>query len=503
MAALVAIAPLALIVVLMAALRWSAANAGLVGLVAAIVGAVGYFGFGTSTHAEHGIAGALAGTGAEAVFSAVDILWIILPALSLYELQQRSGAIDAIRAGLMSLSSDKTLLAVIIAWFFGSFMEGAAGFGTPIALSAPLLVSLGFAPVVAVALPLIGHVAGTSFGALGTPIFAQADVSGISGDSIAPPTAWLHASLAPLLVLSIVFIARGGRFQAKYAAWAILAAACFLVPYLVLAAWVGPELPTLGGALAGGLVFAFILRRMRAQQAERLDVRSLAVAGMPYAVLVGLILVTRLVPEVRSALRQVVIEWALPGPFGGRIQPLYHPGTMLLAGFLFGGLLQRRKPAELAAAVAAAVRRLVPVAMALLAMLGIARLMVHAGMIEALAATATQTGRAWPLLAPSVGAIGSFITGSTTVSNILLTDLQQAAAAGLGLPVLAMIAAQGFGAAIGNCAALHNIITGAATVGLQGHEGDILRKTGPVCLALLALGGVVVLTVALWLPSGN
>ncbi|MGY3607964.1 MULTISPECIES: L-lactate permease [unclassified Bradyrhizobium] len=500
MAAFVSIAPLALIVLLMAVLRWSAASAGLVGLVAAAAGAIGFFGFGTRIYAEQGIARVLIGTGAEAAFSAADIVWIILPALSLYELQQRSGAIDAIRRGLMSLSSDETLLALVIAWFFASFMEGAAGFGTPIALAAPLLVSLGYTPVVAVALPLIGHVTGTSFGALGTPILAQADVSGISGSSIAPPTALLHASLAPLLVLSIVFIASKARFQVKYAAWAIVAAICFLLPYLVLAMWVGPELPTIGGALAGGLAFAFVLRRMHPQQAETLDARSLAIAALPYAVLVGLILVTRLVPQIRDPLRQIVLEWGLPGPFSGRVELLYHPGTMLLAGFLFGGLLQGCKIADLAGAVTAAIRRLVPVAAALFSMLAIARLMVHAGMIEALAETATRTGQAWPLLAPSVGAIGSFITGSTTVSNILLTDLQQATAAGLGLPMLALIAAQGFGAAVGNCAALHNIITGAATVGLQGREGDILRKTGPVCLGYLALGGVLALTFARWFP---
>jgi lactate permease len=500
MAALIAIAPLALIVLLMAVLRWSAANAGLVGLVAATAGAIGFFGFGTRLYTAQGVTGALAGTGAEAIFSAVDILWIILPALSLYELQQRLGAIDAIRTGLMSLSSDKILLALIIAWFFASFMEGAAGFGTPIALAAPLLISLGFTPVAAVALPLIGHVTGTSFGALGTPILAQSDVTGISGNSIAPPTALLHASLSPLLALSIVFIAGAGRLQLRYAAWAILAAICFLLPYLALAIWVGPELPTLGGALAGGSAFAFILRRLHAEQTATLDARSLAIAALPYAVLVGLILVTRLVPQIRTALRHVVLEWAMAGPFSGRVEPLYHPGTMLLAGFLFGGLLQGCKLADLAAAVTAAVRRLVPVAIALFAMLAIARLMVHAGMIAALAETATQTGQAWPLLAPAVGAIGSFITGSTTVSNILLTDLQQAAAGRLGLPVLALVAAQGFGAALGNCAALHNIITGAATVGLQGREGDILRKTGPVCLGYLALGGALALTLARWFP---
>jgi len=131
-------------------------------------------------------------------------------------------------------------------------MEGAAGFGTPIALAAPLVVSIGFTPVVAVALPLIGHIVANSFGALGTPIFAQADVSGLSGSSIAPPTALLHASLAPVLALSIVFIARTGPFRAKHAAWAVFAAVCLLLPYLGLAAFVGPELPALVRALADG-----------------------------------------------------------------------------------------------------------------------------------------------------------------------------------------------------------------------------------------------------------
>jgi lactate permease len=297
-----------------------------------------------------------------------------------------------------------------------------------------------------------------------------------------------------------VFMAGGRRFQAKHAIWSIVAAVCFLLPYLALAAWVGPELPTIGGALAGGSAFAFVLRRMDAQQAEPLDARSLAIAALPYVVLVGLILVTRLIPQIRDPLRRVVLEWSLAGTFGGRIEPLYHPGTILFAGFVFGGLLQGCKLSDLASAVAAAIRQLVPVAVALFAMLAIARLMVHAGMIDAMAATAARTGQAWPLLAPSVGAIGSFITGSTTVSNILLTDLQQAAAADLGLAALPLIAAQGFGAAIGNCVALHNIITGAATVGLQGREGDILRKTGPVSLGYLALGGILALTLSRWFP---
>jgi lactate permease len=120
------------------------------------------------------------------LFRAIGILWIILPALSLYELQRHSGAIDAIRTGLMSLSSDKTLIALVIAWFFALFMEGAAGFGTPIALAAPLLVGLGFTPVVAVALPLSRKQAAAS--ELGLPLLAMIAAQGFgaaAGNSVA------------------------------------------------------------------------------------------------------------------------------------------------------------------------------------------------------------------------------------------------------------------------------------------------------------------------------
>jgi lactate permease len=135
------------------------------------------------------------------------------------------------------------------------------------------------------------------------------------------------------------------------------------------------------------------------------------------------------------------------------------------------------------------------VLLALLAMLALARLMVHAGMVEALAeAAAGSVGQAWPLMAPAVGALGTFVTGSATASNILLTDFQLATAAALGLPVIWMVAAQGFGAAVGNIVCPHNIVAGAATVGLAGRQmGDVMRRTLPVCAFYAGLGGLLVL----------
>jgi lactate permease len=135
--------------------------------VLAVAVALALFRIGREIHSEVGAAGVLAGAGAEALFTTATSLWIIFPALAIYELQVRSGAFDVIRAGMVSLSDEPRIQALLVAWFFGLFMEGAAGFGTPVALAAPLLVSLGFAPVRAVALALIGHAVGVSFGRRG------------------------------------------------------------------------------------------------------------------------------------------------------------------------------------------------------------------------------------------------------------------------------------------------------------------------------------------------
>ena len=127
-------------------------------------------------------------------------------------------------------------------------------------------------------------------------------------------------------------------------------------------------------------------------------------------------------------------------------------------------------------------------ALALLAMLALSRVMVHSGMIDALAAAAARAGLLWPLAAPAVGVLGTFVTGSATASNILFSEFQVSTATALSLSPVAMLAAQGFGAAIGNVIAPHNIIAGSATVGLAAREGDILARTAPAC-ALYALAG--------------
>jgi lactate permease len=202
-----------------------------------------------------------------------------------------------------------------------------------------------------------------------------------------------------------------------------------------------------------------------------------------------LVLVTRLVPPVRDPLFEVVVDWRIFDNFTGDVRPLYHPGLLLPIAFAIGAIAQRAASSDVRAAIATTNRRLIPVVVALLAMVTIARTMSQSGMTDELAASAAGVGAAWPLLAPAVGALGTFVTGSATASNILFTDFQITTADATGQPVLPLLGAQGFGAAVGNIICPHNIVAAAATVGLSGREGLVLRRTLPVALVYVALGG--------------
>lgn len=497
--------PILTILVLMVWLRWSAARAGSTGLLLALAIAWLCFGYGSRVLPELGAGIATAGALGEALFLALTILWIIFPALCIHELQSRTGAIDVLREAMARLSDDPRIVALLVAWFFVLFIEGAAGFGTSVALAAPFLVSAGFGRVEAVSIALIGHAVGVSFGAVGTPILPQIAVTPFTGIELAAATANYHVLLGwmmPLLVMVLVGHAMpGGRaLSPVHLAWAIGAAAAFLIPFYLIAVFIGPELPTLGGALLGALAFVGVLLAVRrGQQASGVQSAGPGMAllrsAAPYLVLVLLVLLTRLIPIVRETLQDLTLAWRFE-PFSGSMAVLYHPGTLLLASFVLGALLQRVAIPDILSAARQVLKRLLPVTLALVAMLSLSRVMVHAGMIDTLALTAADaTGRYWPLFAPFVGVLGTFVTGSATASNILFSDFQQATAERLGMPALPLLGAQGFGSAVGNIICPHNIVAASATVSLVGQEGEVLRRTLVPALAYALLGGLLALLV--------
>jgi lactate permease len=501
--ALLAASPLLLIVVLMLYFRWPAARAGIAGAFMALLLALGFFGYGQTVYAEIGVLRALAGVGLEASFTTVTILWIIGPALCIYNLQKNTGGMEVLCDSLGSLSSDRRLTALLVAWFFALFMEGAAGFGTPIALAAPFLVSAGFKPVEAVALALIGHAVGVSFGAVGTPIVPQVQASGLLPIELSRATGIYHALLGWIMLALLVFLVKrsGGREERSGSlwAWAAFAAVEFFVPFFLISRFVGPELPTLAGAFIGGALFVagmLVLRGRRPPEpaASRRGTLSVLRAAAPYLTVIALVLLTRLLPPVREALFPIEWRWGFAGEFSGIIRPLFHPGTLLWLAFLSSIFWLRATRSQVKEALGQTVRQLATVTVALIAMLVLARIMVHSGMIELTAiALAGAAGISWPFFAPFVGALGTFVTGSATASNILFTDFQEAAAKELNLPPAPLLGAQGFGAAVGNIICPHNIIAGGATVGLKGQEGQVLLRTLPACLIYAIAGGLVAL----------
>lgn len=497
MQTLLALMPIFLLLFLLIGARWSAAHAGLASTAVAVLVAIFAFDFGSSMQ---DLGRNLAGTSLEAGFLAVTILWIVFPALCIHEYQTRNGAIVLFGRWIASLGDDRRVAALLIAWFFALFLEGAAGFGTSVALSAPLLVAAGFSPLRAVNLALIGHATGVSFGAIGTPMIPLLASGALDSHALSFMVVLLHAALGWVLAAAVYHLAGSGMparsSKTEGWFWIALAYLLFFVPAAALAWMIGPELPTLGGALIGGVLFAAFVRwrqKLRHQPTEPNGARTLLAAILPYLIVIALVLVTRLEPNISQSLRDWVFEWSLFGTFRGTIAPLYHPGTILFLGFVLAGIARRKTGAELGGAAVAAARRLPLIAVALVSVLLLARLMVHAGMIDQLASDAAGLlGAAWPLAAPATGALGSFITGSATASNILFGEFQYSTATAIGLSPLLIAAAQAFGAGIGNIIAPHNIIAGAATVGLIGREGDVLKVTLPICLLFTVTGGVIV-----------
>ncbi|MCC5946923.1 MAG: L-lactate permease [Nitriliruptoraceae bacterium] len=501
MTTLLAALPIVLVLVLMIGFGWPAARAGTAGAIAALVVALSAFGFGRDVLADVGIGGGLTGVVAEATFTSATILWIVLPALAIHQLQVGIGATEVLREALGRLSGDPIVLALLIGWFFALFIEGAAGFGASVALAAPFLVGVGYQPLQAVVVAMIGHAVGVSFGAVGTPVVAMLAAVDLDPLAIGRASATYHLvfGIVPLVVMVLVAArGTGSRPTPAIWGWTLLAAFGFLVPMWLLASFVGPELPTMAGSLIGGSVFVAALLLVRRRQAvpaaPALDVGALVRAASPYLTLVGLVVATRTIPAIGEPLARWSVAWTLPGGFSGSFTPLTHPGTLLALAFLGAVLAQRVDRNAAGGAIARTLRQLGPVTIALVAMLLLARLMVRSEMTATLAETAAgSAGAAWPLLAPLVGVLGTFVTGSATASNILFTDLQAATAAELDLPAVPLLGAQNFGAGVGNAVCPHNIVAAGATVGLVGAEGDVLRRTLGVTLVYALLGGVLAL----------
>lgn len=539
--ALVAFSPILVAAVLLVGLNWPAKRAMPIAFLLTVLIAL----WGWQMSPTRVLASTLQG-----LVITVTVLWIVFGAILMLNTLKHTGAITAIRGGFTNISPDRRIQAIIIAWCFGAFIEGASGFGTPAAIAAPLLVAIGFPALAAVLLGMMIQSTPVSFGAVGTPILvginkgldSQAigqtlSAGGSSWDvylqQVTTNVALIHATVGTLMPVLMVMMLT--RFFGRHRSWteglsilpfALFAGLAFTVPYALTGMLLGPEFPSLIGGLVG---LALVITAARAgflvpktgwdfaPETEwpiewlgslKLDLKeaaarpmSLLLAWLPYVALALLLVASRVSPEFKASLLSVSLAFSdLLGEKGisASIEPLYLPGGLLVLCALLATLLQSRSLVPFGRALGESSRILIGAGFVLIFTVPMVRIFINSGVNGAELASMPVTtanfaaglvGEFFPALSATIGALGAFIAGSNTVSNMMFSQFQFEVAQTLGVSTAAMLALQAVGAAAGNMIAIHNVVAASATVGLLGREGETLRKTAlPTLYYLLATG---------------
>jgi lactate permease len=445
-------------------------------------------------------------------WTAAWILLIVLPALLLFEVLDRSGALDhlADAADVVAPTEGRRLL--LLAWILPSFLQGAAGFGAPIAMSAPMLVRRGMAPVAAVSACLIGYQWSVTFGSMGSSYFMAEATARLTGPEAASFALRAGTLLGASAIVSGLLVLRRGR-RAPGDLWRALAIGALMAGVLVLVVTAQPALGSTAAGLAGLVAAWFLLPRRGAPRPSGWDP---AVAALPYAVLTAAAAVGFAVPPVRAVLDRVPeVAPVLPGAtaaFGFAtpdaavtpvFRPLLHPLPYVLLAVLVAIVAYRRRGWWPAGSTRAAVRswagRAKGVSASIVGLTVLAALLTESGMVAALAeALAALLGTGFVVVSAPVGALGTMLTGSTTASNALFSSLQAEVAVALGLLPAVLVAGQTAGGNIGNALSPAVTAVGTTAAGASRREGEVLRRNLAPAAVLLALT-VVGLVLQVWL----
>jgi len=483
--------PIAVILYLMVVRRWGAASAGGMGYLSALLVAVAFFGAGPTL---------LAYAHARALFLSIDVLLIIWAAFLLYRVVDESGAIATIGSALPHLTPDRGMQALIIGWVFATFLQGVGGFGVPVAVIAPILVGLGFTPLTAVLLPSIGHGWAVTFGSLGSSFQALMASTNLPGEILAGPSA-LFLGISGLLVgILVAQVAEGWEAVRRLLpSILILGIGMGAAQYLVATSGLWNIAAFMGGL--AGLLITFPLavrsRKIAIQNGSpnpdgKVDLRSLTVAISGYVILVVVTLSIQLIPALHDWLGQFAIRVNFPevsttagyitpaGP--GRTIPLFrHAGASLFYASVLAYLVHQRgrlyRLGAIRRIITGTIQRVMSSSVSIASMITMAVIMENSGMTDTLArGLANGTGAVFPLVAPWIGALGAFMTGSNTNSNVVFGALQLRTAELLGYAAPVILAAQTAGAALASVMAPTKVVVGASTAGMAGKEGEVMSK---------------------------
>jgi lactate permease len=491
-----ALIPILLILVLMLGLRWGAVQASIAGYLAALVIAIFYFGCGIEL---------LAYAHLKALLSSLDVLLIIWAAFLFYRVTDEAGAVAQLGEALPHLTADRGMQALIIGWGFASFLQGVGGFGVPVAVVAPILVGLGFPPISAIIIPSIGSGWAVTFGSLGSAFQALLSTTGYSSAELAFPAALFLGIAALITGLLVLHNASGWRGLVRLAPAAILLGIVMGTVQLIVAVKGPWNTAAFLGSMAGLLVSIGLARFYRGVQDknESLDGTALMIALSGYSVLVIITLIVQLISPVKHQLGGVVIQVPIPALSTNLgyitqaaatkpISLLNHAGAVLLYASFLAYLVYRMAGRYKARAVrrilAGTVKRVRAPSLSIILMVCMAVVMEYAGMTEALArGLAGFAGAFFPFVAPWIGALGAFMTGSNTNSNVVFALLQLRTAQLLGYSAAIILAAQTAGAGLASVVAPAKIVVGTSTADLAGREGEVMRKMLPYIIVLVLL----------------
>jgi len=531
MLALISLLPIASVAVFLVALRWPASRAMPIAYLVCALLALFVWQVPIAVVAAASVNG---------IVVAATLIFIIFGAIALLNTLQESGGLYAIRAGFADISADRRVQVIIIAWLFGSFIEGSAGFGTPAAVAVPLLAGLGFPAMAAVIAGMIIQSSPVSFGAAGTPILVgvgtglsndasvqhfltTTDFASFSAllDSIAIKVAFLHAlagTFVPLIVVSMMTGLFGANrsFAEGLRAWkfAMFAAFAMTVPYFLAAVFLGPEFPSILGGLTGLAIVITAARNkfltpkdewhfeeksrwlpdwsgtieIRADEIANRNVTMLS-AWSPYIVVAVLLVITRLdVLPFKFFMQGAAIR--IPELFGTNIAvnvaPLYLPGTVFLVAVIFTYFIHRMDRPAIGRALSKSGKAAMQASTALIFTVPMVQVFINSNggaagydrmPIELADGVAALAGSAWPLFATFIGGLGAFVAGSNTVSNMMFSSFQFGVGERIGVDPTWVVALQAVGGAAGNMICVHNVVAASAVVGMLGREGLVIRRT--------------------------
>ena len=397
-------------------------------------------------------------------FALYPICLVILAALFTYAVTVESGAMEKIRSGLAAVSDDRRVLALLIVWGLGTFMEGMAGFGTAVAIPAAILVGIGFDPMKAVLMCLVANTTPTAFGSVGVPILTLARESGCEESSLFVVTALLELAVTAAGPFLVLLVADGWRGLKGMWGYLLLADVAFLLPWLLAAKWIGCELPDILGGISVMLSIGLVASRGRVSK----NIGEQIAAWAPFGCVVAVLAAAAFLPPQAKKFAPVGGLIILAALCGGRMQGL---GLVRMLKLLFATVAKYRKAF-----------------ITIVSVMVVARLLERVGAIGLLAeGLVALTGKAYPFFSSAVGALGGAITGSGTNSSVLFGKLQANAAAAIGASPTLLAAANMMGAGIGKMICPQSVAIGVAAASLgDGGAKEVVRRVFPYFAAVLA-----------------